>query len=351
MTAKPTDKQTLQEALDTVARLDSIANSARSLNIPESTLRSRINKAKADGMSPFHGPTTAAPTLPDFGEDDIDVEKIIDHMSERFKRLHAHYKAKEWFDINMPDNNPIGLCLMGDPHVDDNGCNWPLLKDDCNIMASTPGMYCVQMGDASNAWAGRLMRLWADQDTSRNTAYKLIEWLMRDSGVKYLLCLLGNHDTMSAENAYTLKQMLKDTVQVFDWQAKFNIVFPNGKKCPTWLAHSMKGSSIYNILHGTMRAAKFSTIPIRILGQGHHHEWGYYVTEDVDTKLSTHLIKTRGYKYVDEYADRHQFGSQDDGATMTAIIDPRVEESHPGFIRVFEDLRLARDYLNYLRSE
>ena len=67
--------------------------------------------------------------------------------------------------------------------------------------------------------------------------------------------------------------------------------------------------------------------------------------EDVDTKLSTHLIKTREYKFVNEYADRHQFGSQDDGATMTAIIDPCVEESNPGFIRAFEDLRLARDYL------
>ena len=88
-------------------------------------------------------------------------------------------------------------------------------------------------------------------------------------------------------------------------------------------------------------------IPMRLF---HHHEWGYFVTEDVDTKLSTHMIKTRGYKYVDEYADRHQFGSQDDGATMSVVIDPRVEESNPGFIRVFEDLRLARNYLNFLRS-
>ena len=32
-----------------------------------------------------------------------------------------------------------------------------------------------------------------------------------------------------------------------------------------------------------------------------------------------------------------------DGATMSVVIDPCVEESPPGFIRVFEDLRLARD--------
>jgi len=350
MPARPLDPELMRETLEVVASTNgNVAAAAKVLNLSDSTLRHRLRRAEQMGIS-FQEKKTL-PVLPDFGEGDVPIEKIIDHMSDRFKRKHAHHKAKEWFDIDMPDNKPIALCLMGDPHVDDNGCNWPLLKEDCDIMATTPGMYCVQMGDASNAWAGRLMRLWADQDTSRDTAYRLIEWLMVGSGVNYLLCLLGNHDTMSAENAYTIKQMLKKTVQVFDWQAKFSISFPNGRKCPTWLAHSMKGTSIYNILHGPMRASKFSSIPIRILAQGHHHEWGYFVTEDVDTKLSTHLIKTRGYKFVDEYADRHQFGSQDDGATMTAIIDPRVEESHPGFIKVFEDLRMARDYLLYIRSE
>ena len=348
MAGKPLDKTILQESLDAVARHESVAAASRTLNIAESTLRSRLVQARKQSL--VAGQNRTAPVIPDFGEEDVPIENIINHMSERFKKQHAHFKAREWFDIDMPDNEPMALCLMGDPHVDDNGCNWPLLREDCDIMATTPGRYCVQMGDASNAWAGRLMRLWADQDSSRNTAYRLVEWLMVDSGVKYLLCLLGNHDTMSAEHAYAIKQMLKNTVHVFDWQAKFNIAFPNGKKCPTWLAHSMKGTSIYNILHGPMRASKFASLPIRVLGQGHHHEWGYFVTEDVDTKLSTHLIKTRGYKYVDDYANRHQFGSQDDGATMSVVIDPRVEESHPGFIRVFEDLRLARDYLTYLRS-
>ena len=256
MAAKPLDKAILQESLDAVARNESVAAAARVLNIAESTLRSRLTQARKQSL--VAGQNSAAPVIPDFGEDDVPIERIIDHMSERFKKQHAHHKAREWFDIDMPDNKPVALCLMGDPHVDDNGCNWPLLKEDCNIMATTPGMYCVQMGDASNAWAGRLIRLWADQDSSRTTAYRLVEWLMVESGVKYLLCLLGNHDTMSSENAYTIRQMLKDTVHVFDWQVKFNIAFPNGRKCPTWLAHSMKGTSIYNILHGPMRAGASS---------------------------------------------------------------------------------------------
>ena len=33
------------------------------------------NKAKSNGMSAFHKPT-AAPTLPDFGQDDLDVEAL-----------------------------------------------------------------------------------------------------------------------------------------------------------------------------------------------------------------------------------------------------------------------------------
>ena len=224
MAGKPLNRTILQESLDAVARHESLASAARTLNIAESTLRSRLLQARKRSMAA--GQSSTAPVLPDFGDDDIPIENIINHMSERFKKQHAHHKSREWFDIDMPDDKPIALCLMGDPHVDDNGCNWPLLKEDCDIMATTPGMYCVQMGDASNAWAGRLIRLWAEQDSSRTTAYRLVEWLMVESGVKYLLCLLGNHDTMSAENAYTIKQMLKNTVQVFDWQAKFKLPFP-----------------------------------------------------------------------------------------------------------------------------
>ena len=119
MASKPLDRAILQESLDAVARHDTVAAAARVLNIAESTLRSRLTQARKQSLVP--GQNSAAPVIPDFGEEDIPIENIIKHMSERFKKQHAHYKAREWFDIDMPDNKPMALCLMGDPHVDDNG--------------------------------------------------------------------------------------------------------------------------------------------------------------------------------------------------------------------------------------
>ena len=139
MATKPLDDKILQEALNEQARHGTASAAARALSMPEATLRSRIASARNKGMVP-DGSIPSAPVLPDFGEDDVPVEDIIDHMSKRFKKRYAHSKAKEWFDISMPDDEPMGLCLMGDPHVADDGCNWPLLKDDCEIMASTPGL-------------------------------------------------------------------------------------------------------------------------------------------------------------------------------------------------------------------
>ena len=148
MPANPLDRGVLKESRAAVARHNgSITAAARSINIPESTLRSRVKKATENGLTYDEN----VPALPDFGDDDIPIEQIIKGMSDRFRKKQAYTKAREWFDIPMQEDKPIGLCLMGDPHVDDNGCNWPLLIEDCEIMANTPGMYCVQMGDASNA--------------------------------------------------------------------------------------------------------------------------------------------------------------------------------------------------------
>ena len=52
----------------------------------------------------------------------------------------------------------------------------------------------VNIGDVTNNWTGRLMKKYADQTTTVRRARRLAEWLMHDSGVKWLMWLVGNHD-------------------------------------------------------------------------------------------------------------------------------------------------------------
>lgn len=325
----------LREVLDALEEADGVKSAAaRALGVHRNTYVNRLATAQrleAEGKLP---PPTESPLkakLPDFGSDDIPVEEIIDHMDRRYRRRVDYKEKREWFDIPMRDDLPIGLAFVGDPHLDDDGCAWPLLREHVELL-KVPGVHAINIGDSSNNWAGRLMRLYANQESSKKTAYKLVRWLMHDAGVNWLLWLAGNHDAWG-DGAAVLHEMARDVIEVFDWQAKFVLTFPGGFECPVWAAHSFKGTSIYNPVHGAMRAAKFGQKCPRILAQGHHHEYSSFhgIYEDLD--LDYWAVKARGYKFLDSYADLHQFGSNSYGATVLALIDPAT-----GKVRCYDDL-------------
>jgi hypothetical protein len=324
----------------------SYRKAAGKLGVERSSLRMSVSRYESEVLQ-ADNPATAI--LPDFGDDDIPVEQIIEQQCERYEARKAHHSAHDFFPIAIRGKDPILLAFMGDPHVDADGCNWPLLKRDCEILRETPGAYAVNIGDAHNNWAGRLMHLYAAQETSKKTAYKLVNWLLRESGVNWLFWLAGNHDAWG-DGMAVLYEMSRGAAPVFDWQAKFELVFENGRRCPVHAAHSFKGTSIYNPGHGMLRAAKFSQHCPRIYAQGHHHEYYMHhaVYEDLD--LTYWGMKVRGYKWIDHYADVLQFGSNSYGATGAFVIDPRVPEEDPGFIRGFDDLAMAAQFLEFLKE-
>jgi len=287
--------------------------------------------------------------MPEFPKGDMPVAELISSMSKRFAKRHEKHKSKQWFPIKVKDSKPFALAFVGDPHVDDDGCNWPLLERDIGLMRATEGVYAINIGDTTNNWVGRLIKKYADQETSKKTGYDLARYLMKDSGINWLMWLLGNHDSWN-DGAAVLGEMADGVTQIFDWHAKFQLVMPNGSTCPIWAAHSFKGTSIYNPAHGAMRAALFGQMCPRVLMQGHHHE--YHMTEGVyaDLDMTYWAGKARGYKFIDDYADKLQFGQNSHGATVVAIIDPEADPQSPGFVRCYPDLEEACDYLTFKRS-
>ena len=152
------------DAVALVKKHGSIQGAAKASGIPRQTLQTRLKLAKKNGLDVEK---FQAPELPD---DDIPLDALVGQMCERFEKRNTAYTAKKWMPFKMKSNDPIGICWFGDPHVDDNGCNWPLLRKDCEIVASTPGMYGANIGDSHNNWVGRLGALYANQDTSKDTA-------------------------------------------------------------------------------------------------------------------------------------------------------------------------------------
>ena len=312
------------------------------LGISRSSLQLTIAKYNAPPKQEQKSEEVTFPNLP---SSELPAEQLIDQACKRFEGHLTAREARRWMEIKVKSNKPIGVCFMGDPHIDNNGCNWPLLRRDVEILKGTPGMFAVNMGDITDNWIGRLVRLYADQEMSKKQAWKLAKWLMQDAGVNWLCHILGNHDAWG-DGPYLIKANA-NIVPVEDWQSRFQIAFPNGQRVRVHAAHDFPGSSIWNKMHGPQRASMLQD-QADIFACGHKHEWAINESENANRDFVYHLIRARGYKFIDSYADQLGYSSQKYGASITAIIDPSAGDTKR--IRCFPDLPEAKEFLTWKRS-
>lgn len=343
----PLSDELAAEAMDAVRRAGGDKSAAaREMGIPRSTLQNRLRAAENRAIKPRKN--DASFSLPEFPDDDIPVEEIIESMCKRYEKRSAHVAAKKWFPVQIKSDIPIGVGFVGDPHVDDDGCNWPLLKQHIEIFKNTDGLYGVNIGDTTNNWVGRLMKKFADQETSQSTARKLAKWFLHDSGIEWLVWLLGNHDVWN-DGAAVLTGMNTKRIPMEDWEAKFRLVFPNNRECRIWASHNFSGNSIWNSLHGPQRTAH-TKAEANIYVCGHLHNWALHHEESATRDFTYWLARARGYKFIDEYATKLGHGSQDEGATIVSVIDPKAT-SEAGFVTCFADMEEGADFLTWKRSK
>lgn len=292
---------------------------------------------------------TLKPTieLPQFPDDDISIEEIIDSQTKRFEKRYAHHKSKKWYSIKVNLNGPIGVSFIGDPHLDDNHCNWSLLRHHCDLHKKTEGLFAVNIGDTTNNWIGKLLAQFGNQDSSQATARKLAKWFLADSGMTWIAWLIGNHDAWN-DGGTILKGMGGHIVNMEEWQAQFRLVFPNGRECKIWAAHDFRGHSMWNSLHAPQKAAH-TKAEADIYACGHTHNWAMHQEESASREFTYWLIRSRGYKFVDDYAEKLGHASQKEGASVTTIINPDATTS-AGFVQSFADMDSAADYLKFLRK-
>lgn len=319
-----------------------ISEAARVLGVDRRKIEHRIAVAKQRYNIALHIPTRAVknvvtdrsrmavkqeaatqPTLPDFPDDDIPVTSIIDLMCNRFEKRTAHREAKKWFKIEMPSDDPFAVMWWGDPHLDSNGCNWPLLKRHVEL-AKSPGVYSVNMGDTLDNWphGSRLIRLYAHSDTSVETARKLAKWFMHAAGVQWLLWILGNHDTWEGHAPTSwLKEVAGKTISLNENGAQFVLSCPS-HDFKVHAAHDFPGHSQFNPLHGGKRKA-MSGEAADIYVCGHRHNWALHREEHPERGFTYSIIRARGYKYIDEHADALGLEGQAHGASILTVFDPK----------------------------
>ena len=309
-----------------------ITAAAKALGIPRTTLRDRVRK---DTFK-----------TPEFPESDIPIQDVLDYISRRYEQRVQSYDAHTWYPIEFMDNKPIGVLWFGDPHLGDNGCNVPELIKHTEYCANVEGLYGVNIGDSSNNWSGRLSHLYAEQDTSKKTERRLVEWLMHESGVKWLAWLIGNHDAWSdggeilsmMGNKYGTHQIV-----CHDWEARFRLVFPN-TEYKVYASHDFKGHSMWNPMHGPMKAGMIGQ-EADIYVSGHKHNWGTFTFENTSRGKQQHFIRVRGYKFMDEYARRLGILEQTGGCSILTVFNPKTKT-----MTTFEDIDSGVKFLEFMRS-
>lgn len=343
MPTRPTSEADLRLTVQTFdAAGRNFAETGRQLGLTDSAIRNRLRHAQRLGLM---GPTGIE--FPDFvqGDDQTPIAEILRRKTEDFTRAHSAASARKWFPIKVGETLPYGLLMFGDPHIDDNGCNLPLLQKHIDI-AKQPGIYGLNIGDSSNNWVGRLMRLYADQDTSETTAKRLVEWFMFDSGVTWLCWILGNHDIWNRGSEFH-RRLGVEVVPVVDWHAQFKLAHPNGTDVKVDAAHGRKGNSIWNNIHSTLRAAKLSE-HADLFVTGHTHNFALEDIEIPERGTSVWLAQLRGYKFMDSHALHHGYPEHQRGASVLAVIDPR--KGVRTRLHCFEDVEAGADWLAFHRK-
>lgn len=229
MQAKATDDQILK-ALQDANGIRAVA--ANKLDLNERSLMMRIKKMRAKGYiipestyqqgavkQDVDKPGFSFTPLPD---DDIPIEELIEQRKRKFQHKREHEEASKLIPIRVKLGGAIGLLHFGDPHVDDDGCDIGAIERHTELVNKTEGLFACNVGDTTNAWTGRLARLYAEQSTSAAQAWKIAEWFVKRCDWLYMIG--GNHDCHDTETeALTRRGWVKyDQIQDTDEVLSFN---------------------------------------------------------------------------------------------------------------------------------
>lgn len=339
---------------------------AKALGVDESAVRWRINRLIEQGIeivknrkgrpkkSPIVSGGAAGNGVPAIEitqpkPDGLGIDELIELRCELFKRKQIHEQQRALIPVKVNMAGPIGIFHFGDPHVDDDGCDLPTLRDHINLILNTPGMFAANVGDTTNNWVGRLAALYAEQGTTAEEAWMLAEWFIGSLSGKWIYMIGGNHDLWSGHGD-PLKWISRQAGALYQSsECRLELQFPNDARVRINARHDFSGHSIYNPAHGAMKAAAFGARD-HILICGHKHVSGYGILKCPMTGIMMHSIQVASYKVYDRYARTKGFRDQNLSPCVVTIIDPHAAKES-GLVQVFHDPELGARTLTMMRRE
>lgn len=314
---------------------------ARSLGITKGQLDHHIREIKRRKIVETAGFTVA--NLPSYQKD---IGDILAGKKRTFARRHKAQDARDLINVKVRIDGPIGILHMGDPHLDDDGCNIALVERHLELPDKHEGLFRACVGDYLNNWKGRLAPLHAMQSTTQQEAYKLLEWFIDRK--KWLYLIAGNHDRWLGDED-PLQWFTRGLGSIYEWHgARVALNPPKGAPQIVHVRHDFAGNSQYNRAHGATKAIRFGGTDDLYIN-GHKHIRAHYEEENSVGGWS-HAVQLDSYKWVDDYPK--QLGVkilQQGGACLT------VHDFHavapPERVKLFWDPEEGLDYLKHKRRK
>lgn len=317
--------------------------------------RRRVLEAEAAGLlggeaAPKAAPNPAQMAAPSFEVEalpsaDMPIEELIASRVRSFARQQTAREARELIGVRVNIEGPYGVLHMGDPHLDDEGCDWATLQRHIDLANRTDGLFAANVGDFTNNWVGRLARLYANQSTTAADGIRLVEWLIRSTPWLYLVG--GNHDAWSGASD-PVRWLARQAGATHEAHGlRLALTQPDGSTVRINARHDFKGHSMWNGAHALTKAARFAWERDDIYVCGHRHSASYANLIFQNGKHVAHAIRLGAYKVYDDYADAAGFSPENMPAAVT-VINPSPR-TPAGRVSFFWDAEEGADYLRFLR--
>ena len=345
MASPPLSQAVLADALAAVAEHGSIGRAARALDMPLATLRSRVLRAREQGL-------TAAARPKEFEVEELPdelptAEELIQRRLKQFARKKDAKEARTLVNVKVSVQGPIGLAFVGDPHVDDNGMDIGLLQSHIEVLNHNPALLPLGIGDYSNNWVGRLARLYGQQSLSAAEAWVLVEWLVRS--LHWLALVAGNHDIWSGSGDPIKWMAAAARVNYEANGIRLGLTLPSNRVIRVNARHDFNGRSQWNTAHGIAKAAQMGWRD-HILTAGHIHTSGIQIVRDPMSGLISHAIRIGSYKTYDQYADEKGLPNQTFTVCPVVVVRPQFADDDNRLLTTFLEPETASEFLTWLRK-